>query len=71
MPDYYLGHDGLWVTPYCIFILGCARRAGNGGLYENIGAPATFLASWGTPAQLPGKLSYLQGLYVEVVAVNG
>jgi len=34
-----------------------------GGLV--IGAPATFLASRGTPAQLPRKLSYLQGLYVE------
>jgi len=23
MPDYYLGHDGLWGAPYSIFIVGC------------------------------------------------
>jgi len=32
MPDYYLGHDGLWVAPYRIYMVGCGWRAGHVGL---------------------------------------
>ena len=34
------------------------------GLLEK-GAPATFLVARGTPAQLPRKLSYLEGIYID------
>jgi imidazolonepropionase-like amidohydrolase len=47
----------------------CATQNGagllglNGGLI-GVGKPADFLVARGTPAQLPRKLSYIEGIYI-------
>ncbi|WP_028584604.1 amidohydrolase family protein [Desulfogranum mediterraneum] len=47
-------------TDHGAALLGCEQELGR----MEIGKPAHFLVARGTPAQLPRKLSYLEGIYL-------